>query len=38
MRLRLAFHLALGQAEGLSVSIFVLVDLPLSTPDHSTLS
>jgi IS5 family transposase len=38
MMLRLAFHLALRQAEGLMASIFVLLDVPLSTPDHSTLS
>jgi hypothetical protein len=36
--LRLAFHLALRQTEGLMASIFVLLDVPLSTPDHSTLS
>src|ERR1035438_345234 len=38
MMLRLAFHLALRQTEGLMVSIFELVGVPLSTPDHSTLS
>jgi hypothetical protein len=38
MMLRLAFHLALRQTEGLMASIFVLLDVPLSTPDHSTLS
>jgi transposase len=38
MMLRLAFHLALRQTEGLMVSIFGLLDVPLSTPDHSTLS
>ena len=38
MMLRLAFHLALRQTEGLMVSIFVLLGVPLSTPDHSTLS
>ena len=38
MMLRLAFHLALRQAEGLMASIFVLLDVPLSAPDHSTLS
>src|SRR5450631_3916360 len=37
MMLRLAFHLALRQTEGLMASIFGLLDLPLSTPDHSTL-
>lgn len=38
MMLRLAFHLALRQTEGLMASIFGLLDVPLSTPDHSTLS
>jgi hypothetical protein len=38
MMLRLAFHLALRQTEGLMASIFVLLDVPLSAPDHSTLS
>jgi hypothetical protein len=38
MMLRLAFHLALRQTEGLMVSIFGLLGVPLSTPDHSTLS
>jgi hypothetical protein len=38
MMLRLAFHLALRQTEGLMASIFSLLDVPLSTPDHSTLS
>jgi hypothetical protein len=38
MLLRLAFHLALRQTEGLMASIFVLLDVPLSTPDHTTLS
>ena len=38
MMLRLAFHLAFGQTEGLMASIFVLLDVPLSAPDHSTLS
>ena len=36
--LRLAFHLALRQTEGLMASIFCLLDVILSTPDHSTLS
>jgi hypothetical protein len=36
MMLRLAFHLALRQTEGLMVSIFGLLAVPLSTPDHST--
>ena len=38
MMLRLAFHLALRQTEGLMASIVGLLDLPLSTPDNSTLS
>ena len=38
MMLRLAFHLALLQTEGLMASIFVLLNVPLSTPNHSTLS
>ena len=38
MMLRLAFNLALRQTEGLMISIFGLLDVPLSTPDHSTLS
>jgi len=38
MMLRLAFHLALRQTEGLMASIFGLLGMPLSTPDHSTLS
>src|ERR1039458_8966069 len=33
MMLRLAFHLALRQTEGLMSSIFDLLDVPLSTPD-----
>ena len=32
------FHLAMRQSEGLMASIFVLLDVPLRTPDHSTLS
>ena len=36
MMLRLVFHLALRQTEGLMASIFGLLDVPLSTPDHST--
>ena len=36
--LRLVFHLALRQTEGLMASIFGLLNVPLSTPDHSTLS
>ena len=38
MMLRLAFHLALRQTEGLMASIFGLLGLLLSAPDHSTLS
>jgi transposase len=38
LMLRLAFHLALRQTEGLMASIFDLMNVPLSTPDHSTLS
>ena len=38
MMLRLAFHLALRQTEGLMISIFGLLGVTLSTPDHSTLS
>ena len=38
MMLRLAFHLALRQPEGLMASIFDLLDVPLSTPNHSTFS
>ena len=38
MMLGLAFHLALRQTEGLIASIFVLLNVPLSTPDHSTFS
>jgi len=38
MILRLPFHLALRQTEGLMASIFSLLGISLSTPDHSTLS
>ena len=38
MMLRLAFHLALRQTEGLMASIFNLLGVSLTTPDHSTLS
>jgi len=38
MMLRLAFQLALRQTEGLMASIFSLLGVSLSTPDHSTLS
>ena len=34
MMLRLAFHLELRQTEGLMASIFVLLNVPLGTPDH----
>ena len=36
--LRLAFHLPLRQTEGLMTSIFELLEVALSVPDHSTLS
>jgi hypothetical protein len=38
MMLRLAFHLALRQTEGLMASIFSLLGVSLTTPEHSTLS
>jgi hypothetical protein len=38
MMLRLAFHMALRQAEGMLASIFSLLGISLSAPDHSTLS
>src|ERR1035437_7184996 len=38
MMLRLAFHLALRQTEGLMASIFRLLNVALSAPDHTTLS
>ena len=38
MMLRLAFHLALRQTEGLIASIFSLLGVSLTTPEHSTLS
>jgi len=38
MMLRLAFHLTLRQTERLMASIFDLLDVPLSTPDHSAFS
>jgi transposase len=38
MMLRLAFHLALRQTEDLMASIFSLLGVSLSAPDHSTLS
>jgi hypothetical protein len=38
MMLRLAFHLAFRQTEGLMASILELLDVPLSTPDYNTFS
>jgi hypothetical protein len=38
MMLRLAFHLALRQTEGLMALIFNLTGVPVVAPDHSTLS
>ena len=38
LMLRLAFHLPLRQTEGLMTSIFELLEVALSVPDHSTLS
>jgi hypothetical protein len=38
MMLRLAFHLALRQTEGLMASIFELLEVALPAPDHTTLS
>lgn len=38
MMLRMAFHLALRQTEGLMASIFGLLGVLLSAPDHSTLN
>jgi hypothetical protein len=38
LMLRLAFHLPLRQTEGLMASIFELLGVRLSVPDHSTLS
>lgn len=38
MMLRLAFHLALRQTEGLMASIFDLLGAAPGAPDHSTLS
>jgi len=37
MMLRLAFHLALRQTEGLMTSIFDLLGVSLSAPDHKHL-
>ena len=36
LMLRLAFHLPLRQTEGLMTSIFELLEVALSVPDHST--
>jgi transposase len=38
LTLRLVFHLALRQAEGFTRSVFRLLGLELSVPDHTTLS
>src|SRR4051812_45929115 len=38
LMLRTAFKLALRQAEGLMTSVFTLMGLTLSAPDHSTVS
>ena len=38
LMLRLAFHLPLRQTEGLIASLFELLGVALSVPDHSTLS
>ncbi len=38
MMLRMAFKLALRQTESLMTSVFTLMGLTLSTPDHSTIS
>ena len=38
LTLRLLFHLPLRQTEGFLVSIFGIVGLDLSVPDHTTLS
>ncbi len=38
LTLRLVFHLALHQAEGLARSVLHLLGLDLSVPDHTTLS
>src|SRR3954465_5929273 len=38
LMLRMAFKLALRQTEGLMTSVFTLMDLTLSAPDHSTVS
>ena len=38
LTLRLLFHLPLRQAEGFLTSLFVLMELDLRSPDHTTLS
>ena len=38
LTLRLIFHLPLRQTEGFLTSIFWMLDLALSAPDHTTLS
>ena len=38
LMLRLTFHLPLRQTEGFMKSIFVLLGVAVSAPDHSTLS
>ena len=38
LTLRTVFHLALRQTEGFVASLLRLMDLPLETPDHTTLS
>ena len=38
LTLRLVFHLPLRQTEGFLRSLFVLMDLDLHAPDHTTLS
>jgi transposase len=38
LMVRTAFKLALRQTEGLMASVITLMDLPISTPDHTTIS
>jgi hypothetical protein len=38
LMLRTAFKLALRQAEGMMASVITLMGLPISTPDHTTVS
>ena len=38
LMVRTAFRLALRQTEGLMASVITLMDLPISTPDHTTIS